>query len=112
MHSTCSPTPDTRCLVDMLLVYDLQMSQGVRGKGQMLRTVVARNTSLLQCLSALCLPEVINGVHCPRYLGSYPHHPWLAVCCQLVDIVGIATFYLQYLRSYILPARGCEAGNA
>ena len=44
----------------------LQMSQRVRGKLQMHRTVVARNTSLLQCLAALCLPEVIHGVHCPR----------------------------------------------
>lgn len=58
-------TADMHCMAEKAYS-DLQMAQRVRGKLQMHRTVVARDTSLLQCLAALCLPEVINGVHCPR----------------------------------------------
>ncbi len=73
MHSITHDFDATQCFTAMIVLlclrdgnFDAQVTNR-RGRVELQRTVVARNTHLQQCLAEFCSLELVPGVHCPRW---------------------------------------------
>ncbi len=64
LHTALTATVVLLCLRNG--IFDAQVTNR-RGRVELQRAVVARNTHLQQCLADFCSLELVHGVHCPRW---------------------------------------------
>lgn len=81
--------------------FDAQVTNS-RGRVELQRTMVARNSHLQQCLADFCSLELVHGVHCPRWASHIVYLEGIGLCSSVAQNKQSSCSSLTWLLCFIL----------